>query len=72
MALVWQGLNIYLYDYHSNSTVVNKTGKTFLSTGETGHAKKVVTAIQVCIGASFGIGKSFIPVCSKNSSNAYY
>ena len=52
--------DIYVYGYLSRSTLVDKRGKTLLSTGENGHAKRVVGAIQMCIGASFGTG--FIPV----------
>ena len=54
--------DIYVYGYLSNSNLVNKGGRTLLSSGETGHAKKVVAAIQVCIGASFGVEEAFIPV----------
>ena len=52
--------DIYVYGYLSRSTLVEKRGKVLLSTGENGHAKRVVGAIQMCIGASFGTG--FIPV----------
>ena len=52
--------DIYVYGYLSRSTLVDKRGKVLLSTGENGHAKRVVGAIQMCIGASFGTG--FIPV----------
>ena len=54
--------DIYVYGYLSKSTLVDKRGKVLLSTGENGHAKRVVGAIQMCIGASFGAGEAFIPV----------
>ena len=54
--------DIYVYGYLSRSTLVDKRGKVLLSTGENGHAKRVVGAIQMCIGASFGAGEAFIPV----------
>ena len=53
---------IYVYGYLSRSSLVDKAGKALLSTGENGHAKRVVGAIQMCIGASFGTGEAFIPV----------
>ena len=52
--------DIYVYGYLSRSSLVDKAGKALLSTGQNGHAKRVVDAIQMCIGASFGTG--FIPV----------
>ncbi len=54
--------DIYVYGYVANSNLVDKGGSTLLSTGETGHAKRVVATIQVCIGASFGVEETFIPV----------
>ena len=54
--------DIYVYGYLSRSSLVDKAGKALLSTGENGHAKRVVGAIQMCIGASFGTGEAFIPV----------
>ena len=54
--------DIYVYGYLSRSSLVDKAGKALLSTGENGHAKGVVGAIQMCIGASFGTGEAFIPV----------
>ena len=52
--------DIYVYGYLSRSSLVDKAGKALLLAGENGHAKRVVGAIQMCIGASFGTG--FIPV----------
>ena len=52
--------DIYVYGYLSRSSLVDKAGKALLATGENEHAKRVVGAIQMCIGASFGTG--FIPV----------
>ena len=54
--------DIYVYGYLSRSSLADKAGKALLSTGENGHAKRVVGAIQMCIGASFGTGEAFIPV----------
>ena len=54
--------DIYVYGYLSGSSLVDKAGKALLSTGENGHAKRVVGAIQMSIGASFGTGEAFIPV----------
>ena len=55
--------DIYVYGYLSRSSLVDKARKALLSiTGENGHAKRVVGAIQMCIGASFGTGEAFIPV----------
>ena len=54
--------DIFVYGYLSRSSLVDKAGKALLSTGENGHAKRVVGAIQMCIGASFGTGEAFIPV----------
>ena len=54
--------DIYVYGYLSRSSLVDEAGKALLSTGENGHAKRVVGAIQMCIGASFGTREAFIPV----------
>ena len=54
--------DIHVYGYLSKSTLADKRGKVLLSTGKNGHAKRVVGAIQMCIGASFGTGEAFIPV----------
>ena len=62
--------DIYVYGYLSRSSLVDKAGKVLLSTGENGHAKRVVGAIQMCVGASFGTGEAFHS-CSDNSNNTH-
>ena len=54
--------DIYVYGYLSREEVVYSGNRVSLSTGEKGQARKVVAAIQTCIGATFGVEEKPIHV----------
>ena len=54
--------DIYVYTYLIKDEVVYKGNKPNLTTGEEDQAKKVVVAIQMCIGATFGVNEKRVNV----------